>query len=197
MYDGWSKVPVPVTQTQLQAKRIKLNRDKILKAKVKPLKKTAKSQPKGKNKGKGRNIDDEMDEIDEMDVDFTTDEDVQVLDWCSYAHTFDVVITTYAVLRSDFNVARAAPDRPRREDVVYTNVERARSPLVMVEWNRVVMDEVQMVGGGKTELRQFFVILFNRRTSNFRFFSEIWSPSSPVFRRLLFRELLHVRRSLI
>ena len=77
--------------------------------------------------------------------------DKEVLDWCAYVHTFDVVITTYAVLRSDFNVARAVPDRPRREDVVYTNVERARSPLVMVEWNRVVMDEVQMVGGGKTE----------------------------------------------
>jgi E3 ubiquitin-protein ligase SHPRH len=30
-------------------------------------------------------------------------------------------------------------------------MDRPRSPLVMCEWYRVVMDEVQMVGGGKTE----------------------------------------------
>lgn len=90
-----------------------------------------------------------------MDVDTSgsssaaSDEAVQ--DWCTYVNGFDVVITTYAVLRSDFNVALAAPVRPRREDVVYSNVERTRSPLVMVEWYRVIMDEVQMVGGGKIE----------------------------------------------
>lgn len=95
-----------------------------------------------------------------MDVDANDEvEDIEILDWCSYVHTFDVVITTYAVLRTDFNVARAAPDRPRREDVVYTNVERPRSPLVMVEWNRVVMDEVQMVGGGQTEFVDFISCL--------------------------------------
>ncbi|KNZ77948.1 hypothetical protein J132_02888 [Termitomyces sp. J132] len=78
-------------------------------------------------------------------------DEVEIQDWCAYVNGFDVVITTYAVLRSDFNVALAAPVRPRREDVVYSNVERTRSPLVMVEWYRVIMDEVQMVGGGKIE----------------------------------------------
>jgi E3 ubiquitin-protein ligase SHPRH len=58
------------------------------------------------------------------------------------------VITTYQTLRSDLNVAHPGPKRPRRTKVVY---ERPRSPLVMVEWKRVVMDEVQMVGGGKAE----------------------------------------------
>jgi E3 ubiquitin-protein ligase SHPRH len=123
-------------------------RIKMQKVKAKALKKAAKSKA---NNGRGKKKADD----DEMDVDIANEEpeDIEILDWCSYVHTFDVVITTYAVLRSDFNVARAAPDRPRREDVVYTNVERPRSPLVMVEWSRVVMDEVQMVGGGKTELR--------------------------------------------
>ncbi|KAK0200494.1 SNF2 family N-terminal domain-containing protein [Desarmillaria ectypa] len=74
-----------------------------------------------------------------------------VVDWCTWVNTFDVVVTTYSVLKTDFNVARVAPVRPRRTDVVYSNVERPRSPLVMCEWQRVVMDEVQMVGGGKTE----------------------------------------------
>jgi E3 ubiquitin-protein ligase SHPRH len=136
IYDGWSKVTVPITQTQVEEQRTKMRKAALKKA----AKKT-----KGKRRVNG----------DEMDVDLINEEleNIEIQDWCAYVHTFDIVITTYAVLRSDFNVARAAPDRPRREDVVYTNVDRPRSPLVMVEWNRVVMDEVQMVGGGKTELR--------------------------------------------
>ncbi|KAF8731589.1 hypothetical protein AX14_004659 [Amanita brunnescens Koide BX004] len=81
-------------------------------------------------------------------------DDVQVLksfDWPPEAHQYDVIITTYQVLKADLDVARAVPIRPRRENVTYHNVERPRSPLVACEWYRVVMDEVQMVGGGKTE----------------------------------------------
>lgn len=72
-------------------------------------------------------------------------------DFASYINDFDVCITTYPTLAADFNVARAPPVRPRREDVVYANVVRPRSPLVTCEWWRVIMDEVQMVGGGNTE----------------------------------------------
>ena len=82
------------------------------------------------------------------------EDDVQVLksfDWPPEAHQYDVIITTYQVLKADLDVARAVPIRPRRENVTYHNVERPRSPLVACEWYRVVMDEVQMVGGGKTE----------------------------------------------
>lgn len=68
------------------------------------------------------------------------------------ANQYDVIITTYQVLKADLDVARAVPMRPRRDNVIYHNVDRPRSPLVMCEWYRVVMDEVQMVGGGKTEL---------------------------------------------
>ncbi|KAF7289508.1 SNF2 family helicase [Mycena chlorophos] len=72
-------------------------------------------------------------------------------DWPSYCQQFDVVIATYSTLRADLNVARVPPKRPRREDVVYSNIERERSPLIRVEWQRVIMDEVQMVGGGNVE----------------------------------------------
>jgi E3 ubiquitin-protein ligase SHPRH len=79
------------------------------------------------------------------------DKDEDVLDWCAYANTFDVCITTYNVLQHDLSVARAPLTRPRREVAAYSKIERPRSPLVMCEWYRVIMDEVQMVGGGKTE----------------------------------------------
>ncbi|KAF8630101.1 hypothetical protein AX17_005497 [Amanita inopinata Kibby_2008] len=75
----------------------------------------------------------------------------KTFDWCSHVNEYDVVITTYQVLKADLDVARAAPERPRRQNAVYLNIERPRSPLVRCEWYRVVMDEVQMVGGGKTE----------------------------------------------
>ncbi|KAF9459395.1 SNF2 family N-terminal domain-containing protein [Collybia nuda] len=147
MYDGWTKVPVPISRTQVEAERQKLK-----KARAKALEKTVKTKSTVKSKkafkGKKYNEDDNMD-VDETDDD--GDNGIEIVDWCQYVNTFDVVITTYSVLKTDFNVARAAPERPRREDVVYSNVERPRSPLIMVEWNRVVMDEVQMVGGGKAE----------------------------------------------
>jgi E3 ubiquitin-protein ligase SHPRH len=78
-------------------------------------------------------------------------EDDDILDWCSYVNTFDVCITTYNVLRQDLTVARAPPKRPRRAQVEYSNLDRPRSPLVMCEWYRVIMDEVQMMGTGKSE----------------------------------------------
>jgi E3 ubiquitin-protein ligase SHPRH len=77
----------------------------------------------------------------------------QNFDWPTEANQYDVVITTYQVLKSDLNVARAARLRPHRSNVIYCSdgPDAPRSPLVRVEWYRVVMDEVQMVGGGKTE----------------------------------------------
>ena len=72
-------------------------------------------------------------------------------EWCSYINEYDVCITTYNVLTSDLHVARPPARRPRREVATYVNIVRQRSPLVTCEWYRVIMDEVQMVGGGKTE----------------------------------------------
>ena len=103
--------------------------------------KTRKSKtPKGSLFKADKGVKDPDSNDDDMDVDPPNDDDA--LDWCSFINTFDVCITTYSVLRQDLNVARAAPVRPRREDVVYSSVTRARSPLVMCEWYRVIMDEV-------------------------------------------------------
>ncbi|KAH9001925.1 SNF2 family N-terminal domain-containing protein [Lactarius hatsudake] len=69
--------------------------------------------------------------------------------WPAYINDFDVCVTTYDILRSDLNVARAPPVRPVRQTAEYSRDKRPISPLVVCEWYRVVMDEVQMVGGGK------------------------------------------------
>ena len=94
-------------------------------------------------------------EEDAMDIDAggsaQNEEEEEVQDWCAYVNTFDVCITTFPVLQHDLGVARAPPKRPRRAYVDYGNSSRTRSPLVMCEWYRIIMDEVQMAGGGKTE----------------------------------------------
>jgi E3 ubiquitin-protein ligase SHPRH len=157
VYDGWAKLSVPITEYDVEIERERRRSA----GKVKSAASAAKSgRTKGKKtKGKAANYDDDDDD-DYMDVDtpksasvrMTNGDDKEdILDWCTYINTFDVCITTYNTLRLDLSVARAPPVRPRREDVVYSNMERARSPLVMCEWHRVIMDEVQMVGGGKIE----------------------------------------------
>jgi E3 ubiquitin-protein ligase SHPRH len=146
MYDGWAKVKVPITDTQIEEERRKRRRAATRgKGKIQRSKGSSKAK-KGRSKH-----DSEEDSEASLDEDEAGEDVEEVVDWCAYVHTFDVVITTYQTLGKDFDVARAAPKRPRREDVVYSNVTRPRSPLILVEWNRVVMDEVQMVGGGRTE----------------------------------------------
>ena len=54
-------------------------------------------------------------------------------DWVSYVAGFDIVLTTYAVLQADLNVAKPTVERPRRDIVSYNSQERARSPLIAVE----------------------------------------------------------------
>jgi E3 ubiquitin-protein ligase SHPRH len=157
VYDGWSK----------------LRSERKAASKV-TSKKSVASKRKGTNsrghKGKRRAETDD----DEMDIDEDTRNDNRCGDeglvWEEYINTFDVCVTTYNVLRQDLTVARAVPVRPRREDVVYSNATKPRSPLVVCDWYRVIMDEVsvtfklflttfqtirqvQMAGGGKVELR--------------------------------------------
>ncbi|EPQ55612.1 hypothetical protein GLOTRDRAFT_75757 [Gloeophyllum trabeum ATCC 11539] len=128
-YDGWAKLKIPVTEAEAAQAR------KDASAKARQGKKKT-------GKKKKSNTD--------MDVDEANAED-EIVDWVQYVNKFDVVITTYNVLQQDLTVARPPPTRPRREIATYSNIERSRSPLIMCEWYRVIMDEVQMVGGGKTE----------------------------------------------
>ncbi|KAJ3901958.1 SNF2 family N-terminal domain-containing protein [Lentinula edodes] len=154
VYNGWSSIKIPISDEQVEQER-----QQRQKAQQKAQKKSGRARTKAeaqaniKKKGKATAVD-----VGAIDVDV----EEEIVDWCSYVHGFDVVITTYTVLQNDFNVARVPPKRPRRDGVVYTNIARSRSPLILVEWARVVMDEVQMVGGGKTE---DMVSLIPRRSS--------------------------------
>ncbi|KAJ7126620.1 SNF2 family N-terminal domain-containing protein [Mycena crocata] len=142
LYEGWTKVAVPITGSESEKDRVKR-----IHGATRGKGKAKSNASKKKGKRRKSNSDDDSD-LDEDEAGQAIEE---TLEWCSYVQGFDVVITTYLTLKADINVARAAPKRPRREDVVYSNVERPRSPLILVEWNRVVMDEVQMVGGGNVE----------------------------------------------
>ncbi|TFK50586.1 hypothetical protein OE88DRAFT_1631458 [Heliocybe sulcata] len=135
-YDGWARLKIPVTEAEAAEAR------KTALEKARQGKKKAKRRKGAKSKA-GTSA-------DAMDVDEDDAED-EILDWVQHVNRFDVVITTYNVLQQDLTVARAPPKRPRRDIATYSNIERHRSPLIMCEWYRVIMDEVQMVGGGKTE----------------------------------------------
>ncbi|KAK7030788.1 SNF2 family helicase [Favolaschia claudopus] len=142
VYDGWTKLKVPITAADVETERAKRLRA-ASRGKAKAKATAQKKKSKGRGKTKQIVSDSEDDEAGGVIE--------EVLDWPAYVQGYDVVITTYQTLKTDFNVAKPVPKRPRREDVVYSTVERPRSPLILVEWNRVVMDEVQMVGGGNVE----------------------------------------------
>ncbi|KAL5520312.1 hypothetical protein ACEPAG_9526 [Sanghuangporus baumii] len=140
VYEGWTKVPVPITVQEAKDKILREARDRRqAKIKVHP-------------------EDDDLDDDDDVgELDLTADEKKELekasnqKTWCDFIQEYDICITTYNNLQHDLGVARAPLQRPRREVAKYVEIYRDRSPLVMVEWNRVIMDEVQMVGGGKTE----------------------------------------------
>lgn len=142
IYEGWSKVDVLITNDDVEHERERRNAKNSRGRKIGGSLSKAKKNAKGKAKmiDEGDNM-----VIDEECTSMARDDDI--LDWCSYVNTFDVCITTYNVLRQDLTVAHAPPKRPRRADVEYSNLDCPRSPLVMCEWYRVIMDEVQMVSG--------------------------------------------------
>ena len=142
MYDGWSKVKVPITKRQVDLKRLQ-------NVKLAKVPKNKEKKPNGKAAAAaGDAMDVDSEATPSTSASICDENSDSVIEWPDFVHGYDVVITTYQTLRSDLYVAHPDSERPRRTTVVY---ERPRSPLVMVEWKRVVMDEVQMVGGGKAE----------------------------------------------
>lgn len=151
VYDGWSKMQIPLTESDALKRRA---------ARAAAYSKRGKSASRNSSQPGSRasstapvrgkralTVDADMN-VTQDDGDISDDDFV---DWCSYVNGFDVCITTYNVLQHDLRVARAPPTRPRRANVTYSQDARARSPLIMCEWYRVIMDEVQMVGGGQAE----------------------------------------------
>jgi len=64
--------------------------------------------------------------------------------WGAWARQFDVMVVSFDTLSRELAASHAAPVRQLRRPARY---ERPRSPLVQLEFARVVMDEVQLVGG--------------------------------------------------
>lgn len=60
---------------------------------------------------------------------------------------YDVILTTYQVLRREVHFAEDPPERNMRHSRKF---ERKRSPLVRIQWWRIVLDEAQMVESGVT-----------------------------------------------
>jgi E3 ubiquitin-protein ligase SHPRH len=159
VYQGWTKFTGPITEDDVEALRHQ-RRAKAVKTKKRAERRRIGS--KAASSSRRRKLE-QTEEDEYMDVDteaedgvfedIVDEEEDDLLDWCSYINTFDVCITTYPVLQQDLTIARAPHVRPRRDTATYLNIERSRSPLVMCEWYRVIMDEVQMAGGGKIELR--------------------------------------------
>ncbi|KAG6041448.1 hypothetical protein E4U39_006561 [Claviceps sp. Clav50 group G5] len=69
------------------------------------------------------------------------DDEAVAEDLCGY----DVVITTYSVLSEELHYAYKPPERSRRYERVY---RRRKSPLVMISWWRICLDEAQMIENG-------------------------------------------------
>ncbi|KAK7679996.1 hypothetical protein QCA50_016942 [Cerrena zonata] len=156
VYDGWSKVKVPISEADIEEIRQERGR-KDKKSNRKAVRDVAavngtKIKRTSNVKQEDHNWDIKVLSKSTAPVNVKQEtEDDGLVDWCTYVSGFDVVITTYLVLQQDLGVARPPPVRPQRANVQYKNVERPRSPLIMCEWYRVIMDEVQMAGGGKTE----------------------------------------------
>lgn len=94
-------------------------------------------------------------------TDFSSDDDTEQMEidgdgtvisdaWPKMCQDYDVVVTTYSVLSAELDVSKGAVSRPRRESVHYGERSLPRSPLILVEFWRVIMDEVQMAGGVNT-----------------------------------------------
>lgn len=161
IYDGWAKLKVPITEADVEAEEAKRRSTAAQKSKQRG---EANAERSGQYKVNPLQGDDiimgETASGAAHDPDGDSD---SILDWPSYINQFDVCITTYNILRSDIFIARAPPERPRRRDVEYKILRRPRSPLVMCEWYRVIMDEVQMMRTGMSEFVFFPLHIFSLR----------------------------------
>lgn len=89
---------------------------------------------------------------------------VDLVGWLAQAAQADVVITTTAIAAADFDVSEVPPKRTRNAKSG-NNRERPKSALVLLEWWRVVMDEVQLVGLQTTQKAALTIARIPRKLS--------------------------------
>jgi E3 ubiquitin-protein ligase SHPRH len=131
VFDGWKNMASMMASQTIQA----------------PKRKKPAKWSKKKNK---KNKESDDDETDEVMKDIVYETSVQE-EWANFCQEYDVVITTYSVMTHELSVAKGAVSRPRRDNVEYGERSLPKSPLIMVEFWRVIMDEVQLSGGTNTE----------------------------------------------
>ncbi|KAG8745984.1 Multiple RNA-binding domain-containing protein 1 [Ceratobasidium sp. 414] len=106
------------------------------------------------NKKKRKRSDEDEDEDDEPPA------GLQGETWNDLVREHDVVVTTYQILQKDLHFARPPVKRPRRGGRL--EPIRKRSLLIMIQWARVIMDEVQLMGNANA---QEMVSMIPRRAS--------------------------------
>ena len=164
IFNGWTHIRKHVALTPSDRKAIEAKKQKGAKGRPKkrPLKKKAKwvhdededeeevTKKPVKGKGKGKVAQPVFEEEQSEDEGYDPQTDGPIDDWARFCNEYDIVITSYTTLGKELGVARGSSERPRRWGIKYGDEDKPRSPLVGVEWARVIMDEVQMAGGHQT-----------------------------------------------
>jgi E3 ubiquitin-protein ligase SHPRH len=68
--------------------------------------------------------------------------------WVQKVTQADIVLTTYQNLAADWNVAAPPVKRARRSTAAYVEYARPRSALLLCDWRRVAIDEIQTLDIG-------------------------------------------------
>ncbi|OCF41195.1 hypothetical protein I317_05025 [Kwoniella heveanensis CBS 569] len=151
VYEGWKSLQKGVDKQR--AARLKVQG-----AKAEATRKRKAEQLRNQTRAKyarkfdGTRVKSELEDAEDVAVADVKDEEsvdeegtlqVTQRQFVEYVRAHDVVVTTY---QDHLKVALPAPPRSRRSTANYKPNERPRSPLVMVEWWRVIMDEVQLHG---------------------------------------------------
>lgn len=162
VFDGWTHIRKLVALTPLDRKAIEARKQKQARGKKKPLKKKRKQvddeeeddeeviEKSAKRKGKAKRTKLVVEDERSKDEEYHPQNDGPIDDWARFCNEYDIVITSYTTLGKELGVAHESPERPRRWGVQYSDENKPRSPLIGVEWARVIMDEVQMAGGHHT-----------------------------------------------
>ncbi|ODO03141.1 hypothetical protein I350_05986 [Cryptococcus amylolentus CBS 6273] len=152
VYDGWQSLQRGVEKQRDAQKRIRAKKETERKRKAQEQSrnntrnKYAKTSNGQAVKSEHHEEKAEVDDQEEEDGTPETILDITQSQFLEHVRSHDIVITTYQDLSSDLKVALPAPARSRRSKANYRLSDRPRSPLVMVEWWRVIMDEVQLQG---------------------------------------------------
>ncbi|WVF70051.1 hypothetical protein IAT40_004838 [Kwoniella sp. CBS 6097] len=155
VYEGWRSLQKGIDKQR--AARLKAEGSKA-EATRKRKAEQLRNQTRAKyaRKFDGTRVKSEPEEVEVIEIDEEKEGTLQVTQrqFVEYVRAHDVVAhihliaftELYLAVSQDLKVALPAPPRSRRSNANYKPNERPRSPLVMVEWWRVIMDEVQLHG---------------------------------------------------